>query len=55
MVNGIPFINVSVYGSKTVLFEKIFSELITDADFQEICIDSSMCKVHQSANGVKKR
>ena len=37
------------------LFEKIFSELITDADFQEICIDSSMCKVHQSANGVKKR
>ena len=37
------------------VFEAIFHALSIDADFENICIDSTSCKVHQSANGGEKR
>ena len=36
------------------VFEEIFQALSIDADFENISIDSTSCKVHQSANGGKK-
>ena len=36
------------------MFETIFQALFIDADFENISIDSTSCKVHQSANGGKK-
>lgn len=36
------------------IFEAIFQALSIDADFENISIDSTSCKVHQSANGGKK-
>ena len=36
------------------VFEAIFQTLSIDADFENISIDSTSCKVHQSANGGKK-
>ena len=33
------------------IFEAIFKTLSIDADFENISIDSTSCKVHQSANG----
>ena len=35
----------------TGVFEAIFQALSIDADFENISIDSTSCKVHQSANG----
>ena len=32
----------------------IFKQLSADADFENISIDSTSCKVHESANGGKK-
>lgn len=39
---------------KIGVFETIFHTLSIDADFENISIDSTSCKVHQSANGGKK-
>ena len=36
------------------IFEKIFTDLATQADFQDVSIDSTIVKVHQDA-GTKKR
>ena len=36
------------------IFEAIFQALSIDADFENISIDSTSCKVHQSANGGEK-
>lgn len=36
------------------VFEKIFNPLSIDADFENISIDSTSCKVHQSSNGGEK-
>ena len=36
------------------VFEEIFQGLSIDADFENISIDSTSCKVHQSANGGEK-
>ena len=36
------------------VFEAIFQALSVDADFENISIDSTSCKVHQSANGGEK-
>ena len=36
------------------VFEAIFQALSIDADFENISIDSTSCKVHQSANGGEK-
>ena len=36
------------------IFEPIFTTLSIDADFENISIDSTSCKVHQSANGGEK-
>ena len=33
------------------VFERVFQVLSMDADFENISIDSTSCKVHQSANG----
>ena len=41
--------------TKAGVFEKIFKELSADADKENISIDSTSCKVHQSSNGGKKR
>ena len=40
--------------TKAGIFEKIFKELNVDADKENISIDSTSCKVHQSSNGGKK-
>lgn len=37
------------------VFEAIFQALSIDADFENISIDSTSCKVHQSANGGEKK
>ena len=39
---------------KLGIYEQIFALLIQDADMENISIDSTSCKVHQSANGGKK-
>lgn len=36
------------------IFEAIFKTLSIDADFENISIDSTSCKVHQNANGGEK-
>ena len=36
------------------VFEAIFQALSIDADFENISIDPTSCKVHQSANGGEK-
>ena len=36
------------------VFEAIFQALCVDGDFENISIDSTSCKVHQSANGGEK-
>lgn len=36
------------------VLEDIFKQLSADADFENISIDSTSCKVHESANGGKK-
>ena len=36
------------------IFEAIFAALSLDADFENLSIDSTSCKVHQSANGGEK-
>ena len=36
------------------VFEAVFQALSIDADFENISIDSTSCKVHQSANGGEK-
>ena len=40
--------------SKNDVFKKIFESLSTDADMQDVSIDSTCCKVHQHAAGAKK-
>lgn len=40
--------------TKLGIFEKIFEVLSSDADMQDCGIDSTSCKVHQHAAGVKK-
>ena len=37
------------------IFEAIFAALSADADMENLSIDSTSCKVHQSANGGEKR
>ena len=37
------------------LFASIFAALSADADMENLSIDSTSCKVHQSSNGGKKR
>lgn len=49
----------TVYGkfvkwSKEGVFEKIFQVLNTDADMQDIILDSSIVKAHQHSTGAKK-
>jgi len=39
---------------KLGVFEAIFHALSGDADMENVSIDSTSCKVHQSANGGKK-
>ena len=39
---------------KAGAFEAIFKALSVDADFENLSVDSTSCKVHQSANGGKK-
>ena len=39
---------------KLEIFEAIFAILSADADKENLSIDSTACKVHQSANGGKK-
>jgi transposase len=36
------------------LFQKIFEALASDADLQDVSLDSTSCKVHQHAAGAKK-
>ena len=36
------------------IIESVFKALIKDADLENISIDSTSCKVHESANGGKK-
>ena len=36
------------------VFEAVFQALSIDADFENISINSTSCKVHQSANGGEK-
>jgi len=36
------------------LLERIFHALYTDADMENLCIDATCIRVHQSANGGKK-
>ena len=36
------------------IFDAVFQALAIDGDFENISIDSTSCKVHQSANGGKK-
>ena len=40
--------------SEEGILENIFQNLTSDADFENISIDSTSCKVHESANGGKK-
>ena len=40
--------------SKSDVFKKLFEALATDADLQDVSIDSTSCKVHQHAAGAKK-
>ena len=40
---------------KLGVLEAIFQALTIDADFENISIDSTSCKVHQSANGGEKK
>ena len=44
------FINVSASGKR----KEIFTDLATQADFQDVSIDSTIVKVHQDA-GTKKK
>ena len=51
----------SVYGrfrnwTKSGIWEKVFNELIKNdiVDYENLMIDSTIIKVHQHANGVKK-
>ena len=49
----------TVYGkfmkwSKEGVFEKIFQVLNTDADMQDLILDSSIVKAHQHSGGAKK-
>lgn len=39
---------------KKGIFEKVFQELSSEADLQDISIDSTSCKVHQHSAGAKK-
>src|SRR6218665_1478115 len=39
---------------KDDLFQKIFESLASDADLQDVSIDSTSCKVNQHAAGAKK-
>jgi transposase len=36
------------------IIEKIFTELSSDCDMQDLSFDSTSCKVHQHATGVKR-
>ncbi|WP_156130327.1 IS5 family transposase [Paenibacillus durus] len=36
------------------LFQKVFESLTSDADLQDVSLDSTSCKVHQHAAGAKK-
>jgi len=36
------------------ILEKIFAELSLDSDMQDLSVDSTSCKVHQSAAGAKR-
>ena len=40
--------------SEAGIFEKIFKDLATDADMQDISIDSTCIKAHKSSAGAKK-
>lgn len=40
--------------SKDDVFQRIFEALSSDADLQEVSLDSTSCKVHQHAAGAKK-
>lgn len=40
--------------SRNDVFQKLFDLLTTDADLQDISIDSTSCKAHQHAAGAKK-
>lgn len=46
-----PFSKVVGYG----MFERIFQPLSIDADFEDISIDSTSYKLHQSTNSKEKR
>jgi transposase len=41
--------------SKNDVFQKIFDSLISDADMQDISIDSTSCKAHQHSAGAQKK
>ena len=45
-----PFSEVAGNGA----FEAVFQVLTMDTDFENISIDSTSCKVHQSASGGEK-
>ncbi|NQX66256.1 hypothetical protein HQN90_08970 [Paenibacillus alba] len=40
--------------SKADFFEKIFESLSSDADLQDVSLDSTSCKAHQHAAGAEK-
>jgi transposase len=40
--------------SKNDVFQKLFDLLASDADLQDVSIDSTSCKAHQHAAGAKK-
>lgn len=40
--------------SKNDVFQELFECLTSDADMQDLAIDSTACKVHQHAAGAKK-
>ncbi len=54
MVLGRQSIAAFASGKDMGVFEAIFQVLSIDADFENISIDSTSCKVHQSANGGEK-
>lgn len=40
--------------SSNDIFEQVFESLTSDADLQDVSLDSTSCKVHQHAAGAKK-
>ena len=53
---GRPYKNVRFCKwQETGLFEKIFTDLALECDLQDVSIDSTIIKVHQSAGSKKKK